>query len=149
MRADLNTLIATALVTAKGDVDKATAAVVDRLTADDLRQMAYELVRPRVATAHRAGVRTTERIVFNSATDSETRAEQMMRLREETGFVPGYGPLKWGQMTAEQHIARASMLRGKATGHIETAKRHEAAAEQIRMAGVRCLDDLSKMRRAA
>jgi hypothetical protein len=55
----------------------------------------------------------------------------MLELTEEllsSSFTVGNGrSVEWGEATADQHLARVKMLIAQAGGHVDTAKRHEAA----------------------
>lgn len=63
-------------------------------------------------------------------------------LRSSTFWVPGYGPVSWGEATETDHKARASWLRDHAGTLVTDAERHEQAARLIHDAGVERLADI-------
>ena len=59
------------------------------------------------------------------------------------GFMlPDGRVVLWGEATADDHLARAAAQRKLGARCILDAERHEDAAERIRAAGVRCLNQL-------
>lgn len=47
----------------------------------------------------------------------------------------------WGEATADQHLARVSMLHDHAAANAHAASRHEAALQALADSGARCLND--------
>lgn len=63
-------------------------------------------------------------------------------LQNSTFWVPGYGPVNWGEATEADHLARANWLRDHAGTLVIDAERHEQAAKLIHDAGVERLTDI-------
>jgi len=63
-------------------------------------------------------------------------------LRNNTFWVPGHGPVSWGEATEAHHLARAKWLRDHAATLVTSAERHEQAAELIQQHGVEKLGDI-------
>lgn len=121
---------------------------------DDIADLAYPLVAAAARGAVRAEVRQEEEKVRASngfkvdpsMFDTGLTAAQKLRgLLEASVWIPSVGLIAWGDVTAEQHRARAAYLLAQASSITKTARSHEAAARLIERSQVRCLRDLTKV----
>ena len=118
-----------------------TSEFLRSASMDDIRECVEQVVKHELRNA----VREIERcdppkVVGDGALEWTART-----LRTAVSLGEGVR-LTFGSMTADDHRVRASMLRAHAAGTLDTAERHEQAAEQIEEAGVGCLDDLPAVR---
>jgi hypothetical protein len=122
-----------------------------------VKRKGWDCVRPLVLWYYRhlsrRRVRSIEQRVDEELSASSGPVDRIKArevLAHETFALPDGTRVEWGEATEEQHLARAEMQRRLSGDCIKDAKRHEQAAKEIRLAGVRCLNDLKgKQRKAA
>lgn len=121
--------------------EEATEAVIATASRDDLAEWVMDQT---LRIAKEASRRITWEM--EQAAAAATGIVRAVVEREPVSarcfFVPGEGMVEWATATAEQHLARAKMQRQHAGACISDAERHEAAANEIRQAGVSCLAEI-------
>jgi len=129
--------------------------ITDRILTDTDPEELVEMVRPVVSwQVHmrlRAWARQEEKKAFppqarsarGEAKPALTTTDELRNLVSQSFIWNENGErVTWGEATIEQHQSRARLLRLNAERSLDTANRHERAAQMIAEAGATCLSDL-------
>lgn len=135
------------LVSQGVEPERAVAQALRGASRADLDDTVKPLLLSDAQNLHRSMVRDLEKKAFPLPNEEpaapDVQAEARAALLGEGFSISGRWVL-WSQATAEEHRARAQYLRSMAASTLDTAKRHEQAADDIEAAGVTCLAEINE-----
>lgn len=119
----------------------AVASILASASKERIVSMCRPVLLERARHIARSIVRRVEQDFDAEAmTDPEARSA----LAGRSFALPDGRMVRWDEATEGEHLLRAGWQRRLAGGLVADAERHEAAAEMIRAAGVRCLAELDQ-----
>lgn len=118
------------------EVGDAVRKTIASLSTEQLEAAVSRLLTWHVRKRLRARTRQIER---RAQSGSPEARKQLLREKEA---LPDGRFVAFGQMTADDHLARAGWLRSHANDTLRTVAMHEEAAARILNAGARCLDEI-------
>jgi|DEB19_MinimDraft_3_1074340.scaffolds.fasta_scaffold183494_2 hypothetical protein len=106
----------------------------------------WPVVLDRCRTIGRNNVRRVEQAAKPNKPGRKVDPTADRVLRMTTTFTPGDGRrVTWGEATIADHEMRIDFLGRKRSGLDATMKRHRQAIDDIRRAGVNCLNEITEV----
>ena len=126
------------------DIEDVTTRVCNHIRlSNDQRMFLWALIRSAVDNVKRNDVRQLEKAAKPGKFGRPVNpTEDMQRLTDETFALGDGSRVRWGDATIKQHEARIDYLAKQRDGIDATIQRHRAVIEQLRAAGVSCLNEL-------
>ena len=127
------------------DPATAVSAALKGATRADVNDTLQPLLLDEAKARYRSHVRGLEKRAFPQSSEAQptpdVQADARQRLMAESFPLPDGRMVEWKLATVEDHRLRSSWLKSHAQSALNTASRHDAAADLIESAGATCLAD--------